>query len=285
MISSKRLHYLMYSQETEQKTDREQRNTYEGSSDRSHSDSGREYGLNMNESSSREEQSTDEIEDYIGEFKQRFKEDMRKPKFALSFIGVVVLAVYTIFTGLMYCENKKAADAAQSAATTAANALSDTRLSYLDDHRAWIGIALGQIEQFAPNNLAIPFKVTIQLHNSGKTPALDLQAGARFGFANRVVDGMPESFFNAVEAELRTTKGRMAVAPDFNTEASIDDGKDSEVRSKYRSILSGTQYVYVYGVVLYWDTGKREHRTRYCLYIPDLKSKKLVSCQKGNEIN
>jgi len=52
----------------------------------------------------------------------------------LEGFGLSVLIVYTIFTGLMYCSNKKAADAAKSAADTARTALEL-------DQRPWITVA------------------------------------------------------------------------------------------------------------------------------------------------
>src|ERR1035437_6901276 len=58
-----------------------------------------------------------------------------KAKFWAEMLGLIVLIAYTIFTGLMYCANKKAADAAKSAADTAANSLKISERAYLGTDR------------------------------------------------------------------------------------------------------------------------------------------------------
>jgi len=71
--------------------------------------------------------------------------------------GLFVLIVYTVFTGLMWCANKKSADAAKSAADTARDALHISERAYIVDGGASIDIST--------KSLTIPFV------NSGHVPS------------------------------------------------------------------------------------------------------------------
>jgi hypothetical protein len=99
-------------------------------------------------------------------------------------VGLFVLVVYTIFTGLMYCANKKAADAAKSAADTARDAL-------VKSNRPWVGIddqpVVVQIQEM--NKGVWKFVVRYKVKNFGKDIALHI------GFAGKVSEsGTPETF-------------------------------------------------------------------------------------------
>ena len=77
----------------------------------------------MTESDGRERQRTDKTEDCLDDFRKRFENKIRDPKFALEVAGFIVLFVYAVFTILMYFVNRDAANAATSAAKTAKDTL------------------------------------------------------------------------------------------------------------------------------------------------------------------
>jgi hypothetical protein len=79
-----------------------------------------------------------------------------KGTLVLQGIGLFVLVVYTIFTGLMYCSNKKAANAAKSAADTAKDALHITQRAYVTDGPASMDSAKHSIIVPILNNGHIP---------------------------------------------------------------------------------------------------------------------------------
>jgi hypothetical protein len=93
--------------------------------------------------------------------------------------GLVVLIIYTIFTGLMYCANKKAADAAKSAADTASQSLVFAKQQFTDDQRAWVGAENAIVQDPPSTKVGL---LNIVLRNTGKTPALHLHV---FGITNR----------------------------------------------------------------------------------------------------
>jgi hypothetical protein len=90
----------------------------------------------------------------------------------LEIAGFCVLVVYAIFTGLMYCANKKAADAAKSAADTAHDSL-------VLSERPWIKIGHRIVEPLTfdrPGTNGPIATITIEntLENVGPTVALNV---------------------------------------------------------------------------------------------------------------
>jgi hypothetical protein len=91
-------------------------------------------------------------------------------------IGAILLFVYTIITGLMYCANKKAADAAKNAADTAHDTL-------IASQRPWVGIAKDSFRingvNISPDvaeghegRVVVSSSASVVLENSGNTPAV-----------------------------------------------------------------------------------------------------------------
>lgn len=92
-----------------------------------------------------------------------------KVKFWAELVGLGVLLAYTIFTALMYCANKKAADAAKQAAD-AATQQSKTSSKQLEiSERAWIKVTF---EGDIPTNINGPLLLPFQFQNTGHTPAV-----------------------------------------------------------------------------------------------------------------
>jgi len=104
-----------------------------------------------------------------------------KTKPFVEMAGILLLAVYTLYTIKMYRANKKAADAATRAATAAEE---QGKLAYVEE-RAWVGAGRPSLmykrspqkgETVPPLSelLAVRVKVT----NTGRTPAINLRIGA-----------------------------------------------------------------------------------------------------------
>lgn len=86
----------------------------------------------------------------------------------VEMVGVILLGIYTAYTIKMYCANKEAADAAQTAAK-AANLSAATEKSALEDvQRAFVSQTYTQTQE---NNTWI---VQVRWDNSGDTPTKDM---------------------------------------------------------------------------------------------------------------
>ena len=91
-----------------------------------------------------------------------------KATLVLEGFGLAVLVTYTIFTGLMYCANKKSADAAKSAADTAADSL---KLIKAAERAAFAW----QVETYIQQQ-----RVNVKFTNTGKVQAKMLNGEVRF---------------------------------------------------------------------------------------------------------
>lgn len=87
----------------------------------------------------------------------------------IAVVGLVVVIVYTFYTGLMYCANKKAANAAESAARTAASQLE------LAD-RPWLSVVKAETASNMTFDKDGSAWVTLNftIRNSGTSPAVDV---------------------------------------------------------------------------------------------------------------
>jgi hypothetical protein len=91
-------------------------------------------------------------------------------KTGAEIFGIVLLAVYTVYTIKMYHANKTAADAAKSAADTADHTLKNSQMSFEIDQRPYL---ITDVPQFTGDGL-VPDKgieANITFRNIGRTPA------------------------------------------------------------------------------------------------------------------
>jgi len=96
---------------------------------------------------------------------KKFDHRLKVATFIVEIIGLVGLFTYARLTYLMYCETKKAANAADSAATTAANQLELAERPWVDAN-----IAVGGPLTFNINGASLPLKIS--LRNTGNSLAL-----------------------------------------------------------------------------------------------------------------
>lgn len=88
-------------------------------------------------------------------------------KIGLEIAGFAVICVYAAYTIKIYCANQKSADAAKSAADTAASQLELTQ-------RPWVFVKDAKVASpltFDKDGAHVTFEITI--HNSGLTPAVN----------------------------------------------------------------------------------------------------------------
>src|SRR5579864_4051262 len=102
------------------------------------------------------------------------KESWDKFKDYVELVGIALLAIYTAFTILMYCANKKAADAAKDAANSARDAVELSRKTLIIDQRAWVKVDFPH-NQLLLDKLQKNLSVTVVASNIGKTPATSIQ--------------------------------------------------------------------------------------------------------------
>src|ERR1035441_4983864 len=97
--------------------------------------------------------------------KLRFRKDrdrLEHKRFRVECVTLGVLVIYALITLLMYCANKKAAEAAKSAADTAAAGLELAQ-------RPWLSVSRIEIERVDTSDPSHPgFTLGYDVHNSGQ---------------------------------------------------------------------------------------------------------------------
>ncbi|MGO9058508.1 MAG: hypothetical protein ACLQU2_14150 [Candidatus Binataceae bacterium] len=93
-------------------------------------------------------------------FYERFKHDIKNPRFAVEVVALVFLIIYTLFTGYQSCQMRKSTKAATESADASVASV-----------RAWIGIT--SIE--GPDVGSIQTQpLTRKIENTGRAPGLNL---------------------------------------------------------------------------------------------------------------
>src|SRR5207244_11492978 len=103
--------------------------------------------------------------------------------------GFIILTIYTYYTAKMYSANQQAANAAESAAITAAKGLDVSRQQFRMDQRPYMfpepkqGWARGKAERGderailkLENGGIVAVAVRVDLLNKGKSPAMEIFA-------------------------------------------------------------------------------------------------------------
>jgi len=203
--------------------------------------------------------------EYFRDFWRKLKEHLRDPKFIVELLALVGLGIYTGYTIKMYCANKKAADAADSAAQTAAKTL---QMAY----RPWVNaesVELTESLVFPPRH-RFNLVVNITLKNTGTSVATD-------GLA--MPDAEPDytaiiskSIYRACDSanEMRLTKAKstpwetgFVLAPGDTLPLPATMGSDNISPEQI-----GKGQFFVLGCVIYADQYKLWHHTQFC-FQPD----------------
>ena len=79
----------------------------------------------------------------------------------------------------MWQEMKRSTDQATRAADAAENTIKYTRESFQSDQRAWVGVKSIQIDGKIEKGSKL--QAFIEMHNSGKTPAIEVAIGKSHG--------------------------------------------------------------------------------------------------------
>jgi hypothetical protein len=202
---------------------------------------------------------------------KREKDKWEKFKDGAEVFGIFLLLVYTLYTIRMYYANREAADAAKSAAETAKGALASSEKSFRVEERPYLTVE--SIKFDPPHSFAT---ITMDFHNSGRTPALDVTEHI-------------DIFVN----------GKKLSKKDIGPNAGTTIGAGSSAHPVYEftggrdyagSMGAGKMSVSLKGSITYTDIFKGEllkaediHITTVCRYYDASLSKKWGSCP-GNDV-
>ena len=200
-------------------------------------------------------------------------------------VGIVLLAVYTAYTIKMYCANKKAADAAYSAADTASKTLRASNRATWLDQRAWVEIATGDPEDV---HLGEPIAFKIQINNTGKTPARNFDGHLVAEIINKGSSPKVGKHGHAaahisiplVVPGFHKTMQMYARALEHKVPKTISLTKEIAA-----SFTSGESYLIAWGDYSYTDVWGVKHWTKFCDSFGSGAPSDLDECVNYNDID
>lgn len=189
-------------------------------------------------------------------------------KFTLFF-----LFLYVTISAFLWCANKKATEAAKSAADTAAQSLVFAKQQFSDDQRAWVGVENAIVHDLPNTKVGL---MNIILKNSGKTPALHMHI---FGVTQREKGS---HLMDISDARRYPVKQLGILMP--NAEATIPSKIPDSTKLGIALLKDGSYRMVSYGIVEYDDVAGRSHSTTLCIFIaPDFHN--VGWCDKYNDAN
>jgi hypothetical protein len=213
------------------------------------------------------------------------KDWLDKLKPFVEIAGVVILSIYTIYTIKMYCANKESADAAKSAADTAADTLNRSIEQFRIDERAWVefdSIRIKTIYPPTPEFKAWSFRYELWPKNVGKTVARDVVArvGDIMGGPPSPKDRGIQMFQDGLFKEQGTGNPvtlpialATVLAPNTVTRAPIMLGGTEPKNGMYHYLIGRIDYNDAFGVA---------HWMKFCVAIVDA-SGDIRNCECCND--
>jgi Ca2+/Na+ antiporter len=220
-----------------------------------------------------------------------------KTKPFVEIVGAVLLLIYTAYTIRMYSANKEAADAAQSAAVTAAKQESTLEVS----QRPWIEVVNPSIVQRQTVPPVVPilagqpllqeaeynFSVNVKVY--GSTPAL-----RSYGRMNPTFVDLPTSVLPLLQNITPPSLDECARSARWEegTQAYFPGGtyqvlSNSEIAGTeaVRSLVNMRNALYWVGCIRYEDAFKRRYQTNLCFYWVGLETPiGWRRCHTGNDL-
>jgi len=177
--------------------------------------------------------------------------------------------------------------ARESSERNSTQTLEATIDQFHQDQRAWLGVVDSSVN-FSQCDTSTPAghcKVTLDIKNTGKTPALDIKRASAFSLSSPVMDSGPRpAYQNIIDNQIKAAQGERSLAPG-NTTTMISDDNGNYVAPKWDKIAAQKLFVEIYGRLNYFDIFGRKHSTLFCYYIIDPSTKLTASCEKYNEMN
>ncbi len=199
--------------------------------------------------------------------------------FIVEVLGVAGLFVYASLTYLMYCETKKAANAAKSAADTADATLrlaqrtavlevqkqqALDRAYAIQQHGAWIGTNYAAINYLGEGTQR---QVTVQFQNFGFIDALEFNLTGKVDFLKH-----PPPPFDIAAEDLKQINYHAVLKPldkagPWQEKQEWLTVTDTPSLSDYKEYLSGARQLYIWGDGWYTDRKGASHpHVYFCRY-------------------
>jgi hypothetical protein len=167
-------------------------------------------------------------------------------------------------------------------AKNAVRALASSQANFIDEQRAWVAIFGSHVYPFANGQ---PFKVDLDVANTGKSPSLNGRRWGRYGFpayerdCTSLLRRFPDLYVAPMPQDQITEEG--ALAPQQH--ATIHITLPWEVfQPDYAGVVDKTKVACILGRIEYEDVARRKHGTEFCMYLSDPAKTTMSFCASHN---
>jgi hypothetical protein len=182
------------------------------------------------------------------------------------------------------------AGASKSLAQNAVDTLGNSKQSFRDEQRAWVGVqGIADSKGFTEKEV---WQITVVFFNSGRTPAHNVQVSGMYTTLSVPLSGpsrqqIAQLVFRpaqsiAPQGYYRESMGNVVGAEGSST--SQISGQQI-LASQYAQIKNKQLFLYYYGLLKYEDTSGKPHETQFCILLADPDTKAAGMCDSFNDLN
>ena len=183
--------------------------------------------------------------------------------------AVIAASIYAAITLYVAKQTRRTADYAERQANIAQRAFDEAHKNFLIDQRAWVGPSGGTV-----NLTSLPILITINIKNSGKTPAI--QVRSRIDGALLPASEKLRIIFGPDKREIESG----TLFPDGETR--IWGGRNTLRPESLEGIKNGDLKLYTFVEVQYRDAFNQWHYTHICIVVnPNLET--MAPCEIYND--
>jgi hypothetical protein len=182
------------------------------------------------------------------------------------------------------------ANANQKLAQNAIDTLANSKQSFRDEQRAWIGVqGVADSKGFTEKE---PWQITVVFFNSGRTPARNVQVSGMFVTSPVPISGpSPQQVSQLVfrPAQSIAPQGfyRESMAKEVGAEGSrpYEISGQQTLVSQYTQIKNRQLFLYYYGLLKYEGVPGETNETQFCILLADPDTKEPGMCDTFNDLN
>ena len=174
----------------------------------------------------------------------------------------------------MKITNSQAKDALDKTLRQSKQVLDASIVNSRLDQRAWVGaIAISKPELAVRKD----FSASIEVANTGKTPAVKFSSLAQFQWVGNGAHLSPFYMVSGIPGSVSVVQPGM--------HASINTPQIPITEAQFEAIKEGKLRLYVYGILKYEDIFGKPHMNKFCGYFSSQDMKFATSCDTYNEAN
>jgi hypothetical protein len=182
------------------------------------------------------------------------------------------------------------ADANKRLAQNAVDTLTNTKQSFQNEQRAWIGVqGTADSRGFTETEA---WQITIVFFNSGRTPARNVQSSGMYTTSPIPLRGpSPQQVAQLVFGPAQSIAPQGFYREILGREVGAEGATAGQIygqkilTSQYTQIKGKQLFMYYYGILKYEDNSGRPHETQFCVLLANPDTREAGMCDSFNDLN